>query len=84
MVGTTEEGGELLQETIGCATWNDNAAEPYVNWRHFSSLLSLFIDAVVHYAEDELDDHCNYDDDAEDLMTSVEALGLERVSAQPI
>jgi hypothetical protein len=81
--GRVGEDRGLLQETIGCTAGDNDAAEPHVNWRHFCGLLSLFIDAVVHYAEGELDEHCKYDDNAEDLMARVEFLALGRASAQP-
>jgi hypothetical protein len=71
-----------LQETVGRATSNDDAAEPDVNRCHFCGLLCLFVDAAVHYAKDELDDHCDYYDDAEHLMARVKFLALRRVLAQ--
>lgn len=53
-----------------------------MNWCHFCGLLGLFVNAVMHYAEDELDEHCYYDKDAEDLMARVEFLALNKVSAR--
>jgi hypothetical protein len=53
-----------------------------VNRCHFCGLFCLFVDAVVHYAEDELDDHCDYYDDAKHLMARVKFLALRRVLAQ--
>ena len=78
----TQRRGNCLQETVGCAASDDDAAKPDVDGCHFGGLLGLFIDAMVHYAEDELDKHCCYDKDAEDLMARVEFLALDRMSAR--
>jgi hypothetical protein len=49
--------GWCLQETIDYAADNDDAAEPDVNGCHLRGLFGLFVDAMVHDAEDELDEH---------------------------
>jgi hypothetical protein len=55
-----------------------------VNGCHFCRLLGFLVDAMVHYAEDELDNHSCYDKDAENLMCRVEIPALGGVSARPV
>jgi len=50
-----------------------------VNRCHLGGFFGLLVYAVVHYAEDELDNHCDYDDNAEDLMGRIEFFALVEI-----
>lgn len=47
-----------------------------MNWCELGGRLSLLVDSVVEDAEDELADHGDYDDEAEDLVGGIKVFGL--------